>query len=145
MFSLGLFQVHLLLWFLVFCVCPKRSLSWSLPSCLCVRILGARTPLCFCSLLHTWSVRHVLLIFDVWDPFFFLFEKLHFENIFFCFWSLSSSSTGAFVSCVVPRAVVCGVVLKNWFYVNFFQFPGDFCWPGVVFYIHFMVWGSQTM
>lgn len=34
---------------------------------------------------------------------------------------------------MVPSAVVCGVVLKNWFYVSFFQFPGDFCWPGIGF------------
>lgn len=56
---------------------------------------------------------------------------------------MSSSSTGAFVFFVVPRAVVYGIVLQNWLFVSFFQFHGSCFGPDIGFYIKFMVWGLK--
>lgn len=72
---------------------------------------------------------------------YFLF--LNYALKFFFFRSLSSSSTGAFVFFVVPRAVVYGIVLKNWLFVSFFQFHGSCFGPDIDFYIKFMVWGLK--
>lgn len=43
----------------------------------------------------------------------------------------------------MPRAVVYGIVLKNWLFVSFFQFHGSYFWPDIGSYIKFMVWGPK--